>query len=589
MTQNIQSEYSKTERNNLLINDYLFRISDLKSYISELEITIKDLKSQIGILTNRNIALIEFEKQNLILVEENEMLKQTISELKKEILNTIKKGKDENRDISLQLENEVNYYKNLNETVKGKIEAANHIIKLNSIQHNYIVQLENEIEKIKSNNLNYINELKVQHDLHYKNLKKNMIDFIKKSNNDIRQKNISNIELYSKFSAINKNEMLDQLENQNIQILELIKEKETQDKKILNLTQDNIVYHSIDKILKKNNLKLSKLLKNFVEKKNKKNSLTIFKKEDLFKTTMVKKEKNNYIKLENDYIDLLNKYNLLKEKHNNIKDKESMFQKRYYGIFKLYDIALKDLLKDEILTDKKIKIDLNKFMEGNIDTYSKEEKIKIIIMLMKHLIPLIKIQNSEIIKMKHLFNDINIKYKINSGTKFENSYSRNKDINMAKSFYNLKQYISDFDYSIKKEQQQNLKNNSIFNTYNKTFNNISKNNLMNMKNSKEESKSIKSSFFGLNINTSAIKKKARPIKSNENENNNNKNEFIFSAINFYKNNKKTKNNQIKLFKNHMIANKLMNNNSPLQRMLFFKNDENKNNIIKCLTENDFNS
>ena len=302
MTQNIQSEYSKTERNNLLINDYLFRISDLKSYISELEITIKDLKSQIGILTNRNIALIEFEKQNLILVEENEMLKQTISELKKEILNTIKKGKDENRDISLQLENEVNYYKNLNETVKGKIEAANHIIKLNSIQHNYIVQLENEIEKIKSNNLNYINELKVQHDLHYKNLKKNMIDFIKKSNNDIRQKNISNIELYSKFSAINKNEMLDQLENQNIQILELIKEKETQDKKILNLTQDNIVYHSIDKILKKNNLKLSKLLKNFIEKKNKKNSLTIFKKEDLFKTTMVKKEKNNYIKLENDYI-----------------------------------------------------------------------------------------------------------------------------------------------------------------------------------------------------------------------------------------------------------------------------------------------
>ena len=234
MTQNIQSEYSKTERNNLLINDYLFRISDLKSYISELEITIKDLKSQIGILTNRNIALIEFEKQNLILVEENEMLKQTISELKKEILNTIKKGKDENRDISLQLENEVNYYKNLNETVKGKIEAANHIIKLNSIQHNYIVQLENEIEKIKSNNLNYINELKVQHDLHYKKIKKNMIDFIKKSNNDIRQKNISNIELYSKFSAINKNEMLDQLENQNIQILELIKEKETQDKKILN-------------------------------------------------------------------------------------------------------------------------------------------------------------------------------------------------------------------------------------------------------------------------------------------------------------------------------------------------------------------
>ena len=63
-----------------------------------------------------------------------------------------------------------------------------------------------------------------------------------------------------------------------------------------------------------------------------------------------------------------------------------MFQKRYHGIFKLYDIALKDLLKDEVLTDKKIKIDLNKFMEGNIDSYSKEEKIKIIIMLMKHLI-----------------------------------------------------------------------------------------------------------------------------------------------------------------------------------------------------------
>ena len=115
-----------------------------------------------------------------------------------------------------------------------------------------------------------IDKLNVEHELHFKNLKQKMIDLIKKSNKEIQKENITNIEIHSKFSAINKVEMLEELEKQNFQIIELIKENEAKDKQILNLTQEKQTFLSIDRILKKKNLKFSKWIQNFLEQHGKK-------------------------------------------------------------------------------------------------------------------------------------------------------------------------------------------------------------------------------------------------------------------------------------------------------------------------------
>ena len=117
-------------------------------------------------------------------------------------------------------------------------------------------------------------------------------------------------------------------------------------------------------------------------------------------------------KLQKEYENLSNNYNLLKEKYDHIIDRDKVFQKKYCAIILLYDTALKDLMKDEKINNKKISINFNKFLEGNIDTYTREEKINIIFLLMKHLLPLIKVQSNEIIKLRNLFNNIDIKFKI---------------------------------------------------------------------------------------------------------------------------------------------------------------------------------
>lgn len=595
-SQNDKKQEINQEKNNLLIIDYLSQIDSLKSYIQYLEYQIKELKYQIRELGLRNIALIEFEHENISLNDQKKELKQKIEDLEQDIISSIKKGKEETRDATLLLENEINYYKRITDAVKNKIAAAEHIIKLNSIQHNYILKLEQEIEDLKNNNLENIDRIKIEHDLHYNHLKKKMLDLIKKSNVEIQKENKTNIEIRSKFSAMNKIEILDELEKQNNQIMQLVKEKEIKDKQILNLTQEYQAYHSIDKILKKKNLKFSKLIDDFLEKQknndnninNKNNINKIENTKDnllLFKTTMTNKNFPNSPKFQKDYDDLLIKYNSLKEKYEYITDKERLIQKKYSAIINLYETALKDLLQDKTIDIKKINIDFNKLIEGNIDSYSKEEKIKIILLLMKHLLPLIKAQSNDLIKLRNLFSNIDIKFKINQGSNVY-SHSRNQNSNILKSLYDIRQFTSDLNYSLKKEENLKSKNKSIFNTYNNTYNNMNYNNIKNLMNSKEESKSIKSSFFGLNINNaSAIKKKDE--KKFNTRTNIDKNKFALTTFNFYKhNNNRDKNNSIKLFKKGMIREELMNKNPPLQRMMQFHNISSK---TKCVTENNFSS
>ena len=559
--QNKQTQELAEEIDNFIINDYKSQIDSLKSYISNLEFQIKALKATKRELINRNTALIEYEYENMSLNTEKMELKEKIEKLEQEILSTIEKEKEEKRDVTLKLEYEVNNYRRINDTIKGKIEAAEYIIKLNTIQHNYILKLEKEIDDLKNNNIKNIETLKVQHELHYKHLKKKMIDLIKKSNKELQKENITNIEIHSKFSAMNKDEMLEQLEKQNRQIIQLIKENETKDKKILSLIQENNTFISIDKILKKKNLKFSKLIKNFLEKNEQKednNSKTNNENENvhLFKATMLQKKSPQSSKLEKAYNNLLNNYNLLKEKLDYITDKEREFQKKYCGIILLYD---------------------------------KKEKIEIVSLLIKHLLPLIKVQSNEIMKLRNLFNNVDIKFKITSDSTL---YSRNQNSNIIKSLYDIKQFASDLNYSLKKEENLKMKSKSIYKTYNNTYNNNNHNNIINLINSKEESKSIKSSFFGLNIDASVIKKKGENKRDKlTNTNNLHKDKFAFSAFNFYRNNSKPRYMGIKLYKKGMLRDELMNKNPPLQRMMFLNDEANKEQKRKnkCVTENNFSN
>ena len=76
---------------------------------------------------------------------------------------------------------------------------------------------------------------------------------------------------------------------------------------------------------------------------------------------------------------------------------------------------------------------------------------------------------------------------------------------------------------------------------------------------------------------SSIKKKHKISDIGTETNNNN---FIFTAFNFYDNKKKRKNSEIKLFKKGLLINDWMKKHSSLQRMMVFKDINDKNKIIQ---------
>ena len=602
------------------IRQYLVQIESLNSQIKDLEDTIRELKTKNAEVNRRNISLIEVEHINERLYQDKKSLKKNIADLQNEILKTIKDKDVAYRMNQLKLENEIIYYKGLRDTGLGKIDAAEKIIKLNEIQHCYILKIEKELEDLKNENDIKMRKLKIEHEQDYNKLKKKMIDYIKQSEKEMEKNNASNIELYSKFTLLFKNQMLDELENQNKQILELIIEKEKQDKKIFALTEEIVIHDSVEKILKQQNWNYQKIINKFIENRNKesknmnmskkskkennKNTITSDNEHDsgrriylsekkskeidikknndndnydgIFKTVMNRKNFLDYLSLDKEYKELLKNNKLLKDQLNTLRDKEKLFQKKYSGIISIYKTALDELMKDEEVTEKKIYINIDNINEGNYDTYTKEEKIKILQLLIKHLLPLIKINSSEISKLRKTFTNFDIKMNSTLYSKFsENS----RNLTYYKPYNNYRNITEDSNYIINKEKKFmpifDNNNTNINNKIHKIFKN-------------DESNSFKSSFWGINFNN---------LKKNKEDNSrfSKTNGFLYSAHSFYKSKKPKKKimKDIKLSKRGIFGEDLHYKKSPLLRYMYIQNmkSENKrNNMNKnCLTDKNFSS
>ena len=170
------------------IKQYLLEIASLKNKIKELEDTIRELKTKNAEVHRRNISLIEIEHINERLYQDKKSLKNNITDLQNEIIKTIKEKDVAYRINQAKLENEIIYYKGLRDTGLGKIEAADKIIKLNEIQHCYILKIEKELEDLKNENDIKMRQLKIEHEQNYKKLKKRWL--ILKKNHKKRWKKV---------------------------------------------------------------------------------------------------------------------------------------------------------------------------------------------------------------------------------------------------------------------------------------------------------------------------------------------------------------------------------------------------------------
>ena len=501
---------NKLKENIEEINALKERISELESKNTSLNNKIFDLKIQIKILS-------EIDTKNKNVLEEKKLCENQIEQLKSEILNTTRKEKEEKRLIEKELENEIILYKGLHESGLGKVHAAEKILNLNNFQHDYITHLEQQIQKLRNHNDEIISKLKLEHDIHFYNLKLKMMKCLKDIQNNSINKYHKDLEQNSKMNFLYKNQMLNELEKEALLIKELIISKEKYEKTIFEHNQELALYKKVNKDLLEKNNKYMNIIKSinkkypniininsnsFIEnnkeidfskkKKNKFNKYKLkFSSDDLSEEIKEKQEKiirnifknNNYrecmtnknyhedkinkkyfdeyISLKKSYEELIKENKDIKEKLLTLKDKQKMIYTKYSGILNLYDNAINFLLKEEDLNLNNIIINNDIIQSGNYEKLTSWQKYIIVMLLIKQILPLLEtsIDENEKINLSKL-----------SRFNFRSIFDKRIDIcdnniiDMTRKGRNKKKFLKNFnsesDININKQIKAMIKNKS---------------------------------------------------------------------------------------------------------------------------------
>ena len=462
-------------------------IENLRKKIASLEKKNNYYENRIIDLKRLNKELVEIDIKNKILNEDKANRENRIDNLEKEILSLTNNDKAKKRQIENELESEVIFYKGLLDSGNAKIDAAENILKLNNAQNDYIVDLEEELEKLRSNSDVTICKLKIEHDIHFFNLKKKMMNYVKEIQKNMTKNNNDTLEMNSKLGMLFKNQMMNELEHQAALIKELLKIKEKYEKIIFVLNQDLKLHKRVEKIACSKNMKYVNIIKDIDKKflyidtsldsddkyskgkcksdgKNKKKNKIKFKYKfnkiendnseekneaqlSILKSIInnnqyresninnnvenkFKKYYNEYISIKKLYDELLKENQNLKGKISTMKDKQKMYHDKFSGILKLYKNALEELISDEEIKNNNIKISKEIINKGNYDSFSKEQKYLIITNLIKHLLPLMdkNCVDNDIDILKNSFQNNNYKIGSPHSSKKEEIASRNNTI-----------------------------------------------------------------------------------------------------------------------------------------------------------------
>ena len=246
----------------IITNEHDLReiIYELKDRIMELEQENQNNLIRISELTKTKKEFIELEKANQDLTDELISKEKKISELKSLLLKEKQDNNDERRLLESKFDTKLMYYKRIQESNDYKEKAASSIIKLNEIQHHSIIKLENKIDEIKNFYENKLKENELNFDKKYTKLKKEMMQFLKNAQKNMVKNSKKDLELNTKLGILYKNEMLNQLENQNHSIEELLKEKERQNKEIFLLKQELMIHKKVEEMIKNKNSKFMNVI-----------------------------------------------------------------------------------------------------------------------------------------------------------------------------------------------------------------------------------------------------------------------------------------------------------------------------------------
>ena len=245
--------------------------------------------------------------------------------------------------------------------------------------------------------------------------RKKMLDFLKNEHSDFGSNSNKQSELNSKLTLLHVTELIKELEFQSIQIEELLEEKDSLKRQVINLTNDIKIHMEVENSIqqKSNNFKnqlrsLSKPIsirptpilplqpkfiglknnsnKSFNSVSNNSSSSELSKRQiTLTKELLSKeKEKENY-----------------RMKYETAQSKLRYYNTKYGNLFKLFETAL-DKIYNEHIVDSTLFINIEEYKSCNFEKLTWKEQYSILVLIIKYILPQVdqELLSSEITKVK---------------------------------------------------------------------------------------------------------------------------------------------------------------------------------------------
>ena len=455
---------TNTFRKNHTLTNY-----EKDTLIFKLSNDLEKMNRQVILLTQKNRDL------NKLLSDYRQLKNKLVKceyDLKKkdeEKIDIIKEKDDKNSKLFNKISflentvsiNRINYEKN-NILYQQKMSAFNHIQKENQIYAEEKANFEKEKQLYEKKKDDEVDRYKIRSQLKYEKFKQKMDEDLKILNKTLVDANSKYISANHRLVILQNKELYYTIEGLEKRIYELEKENNNLRRGIFESKNDLNMEKLVGKDLVRkmeDNKKVIRLTRN----KSMLNSISLDNKEGSELNIKTNTFKNNEYngQIQNTYTMRINNSQSFQRKiseykkiidekkyeneqmvltNTHLRTKLNLYQNKFNGLFNFLEESLNNFCNDEeIINNNNFYMNLDKIKNCDFNSFSKQEKYSLLVLLMKYLLPLISINfNSSSNIGKDLFktnlNIVNKKFNLNE-TFLNDQTLRNAFVDKKNRFY----------------------------------------------------------------------------------------------------------------------------------------------------------
>ncbi len=420
-------------------------IENLKSLNNELRKKLEIKDKEVKELQEKFIQTFKNEKTIKQISEE---LDQARKDYERQVEITRQKEKEfevETARLNKAHDLEILNLKNLLETNSKKIENANAMYQQCEQLKEQLKNLEAEKEKQKQEYEEKFKSQEIKNEIKFSDLKKKMMDNIQDTQKNVTQLNIEYMDVSTKLTLLQNHQLLIEIEFQSQQIQELLKKKDMLEKKVFELSRDIEIHKEVEVSLAEKNRKLNQIIKKNDIKQQRNSddesnlnhgnagnhgshgnsnihnvsnvdshSRSLANLNAARDFSLINNLEKKVMKLESALKKKGDELNKFKSNFEFLEEKLKNYERKYTGIFYLFDEGLRQLASDEILQNNSdIYINFDNIINGDFSNFSGYEKYSLLVVLIKYILPLLN--PNDLIKSEytsHNLDNSKIRYQI---------------------------------------------------------------------------------------------------------------------------------------------------------------------------------